>query len=227
MGNGRKGCNGWNRQPGASGLPARRCAASPPSEESQPPRHSHLDCRCVLILIVARHQGRRHGNHGMPPILSTNAFQRTENASPSGDAARSASSGHDLPTWGRDHAAAREREQSPSPPRHYRDRSRSRRLCWWATHRHGQRRSRKVARGGSPSRSRWEPGVPLRGETKLPLRPSPAASASFVGGNRKLHIRDRRKLRSDVGLVICTDPPWWRSYMDGALQCTSGARGCC
>ena len=43
----------------------------------------------------------------------------------------------------------------------------------------------------------------------------------------KLHIRDRRKLRSDAGLVICTDPPWWRSYMDGALQCTSGARGCC
>ena len=48
-----------------------------------------------------------------------------------------------------------------------------------------------------------------------------------VSGNRKLHIRDRRKLRSDAGLVICTDPPWWRSYMDGALQCTSGARGCC
>ena len=54
-----------------------------------------------------------------------------------------------------------------------------------------------------------------------------SAEHARVGGNRKLHIRDRRKLRSDVGLVICTDPPWWRSYMDGALQCTSGARGCC
>ena len=32
-----------------------RRPTSPPSEQSQPPRHSHLDCRCVLILIVARH----------------------------------------------------------------------------------------------------------------------------------------------------------------------------
>lgn len=51
-------------------------------------------------------------------------------------------------------------------------------------------------------------------------------SESVVSGNRKLHIRDRRKLRSR-GPVICRTPPWWRSHMDGAGRCTNGARGCC
>ena len=32
-----------------------RRPTSPRSEGCQPPWHSHLDCRCVLILIVARH----------------------------------------------------------------------------------------------------------------------------------------------------------------------------
>ena len=32
-----------------------RRPTSPRSEGCQPPRHSYLDCRCVLILIVARH----------------------------------------------------------------------------------------------------------------------------------------------------------------------------
>ena len=40
-----------------------RPPTSPRSEGCQPPRHSHLDCRCVLTLIVARHRAL-HGSHG-------------------------------------------------------------------------------------------------------------------------------------------------------------------
>ena len=41
-----------------------RRPTSPRSEGCQPPRHSHLDCRCVLILIVARQTSSELGAGG-------------------------------------------------------------------------------------------------------------------------------------------------------------------
>ena len=62
-----------------------RRPTSPPSEQSQPPRHSHLDCRCVLILIVARHRvpprgWRPRSTH--PPAVTSSAARAAHGPAP-------------------------------------------------------------------------------------------------------------------------------------------------
>ena len=61
----------------------------------------------------------------------------------------------------------------------------------------------------------------------LPPRGSRNVTGRRVGGKRKMHIRGNRKLHSYGRRVICTDPSGGGATLDGAMRCTSGARGCC